>query len=216
MKLYLKPILGIFGLASISHALLAADATTSYPTHATDTHAPLNYSAYNLIAISSSNAVTLALNAQVLLLKEMMQEHQKRAADLTQKSQSEKAKWEADLVMELQEKGARLQKSSDQTAQARPGTTDLKIAAGDVDDPLVFVTTVEARLEQLRQELSAATEDTRVLAMQIGTNKVPEDLAGMSSVLGENQKLVKELQREQLDLELRKLEFQAIRKLMQK
>ncbi len=75
---------------------------------------------------------------------------------------------------------------------------------------------MEARLEQLRQELSAATEDTRVLAMQIGTNKVPEDLAGMASVLGENQKLVKELQREQLDLELRKLEFQAIRKLMQK
>jgi hypothetical protein len=71
-------------------------------------------------------------------------------------------------------------------------------------------------VEQLHQELSAAIEDGRIVATQIGTNKVPEDLAGMSSVLGENQKLVKELQREQFDLELRKLEFQAIWKLMQK
>ena len=109
MKLYSKLILG---LASISRALLAADATTTYITYTTNTHAPLNYSAPNSIAISSSNAVMLALNAQALLLKEMMQEHQKRAADLTQKSQSEKAKWEADLVNELQEKAPACRKAS--------------------------------------------------------------------------------------------------------
>ena len=216
MKLYSKLILGVVGLASISRALLVADATTTYITYTTNTHAPLNYSAPNSIAISSSNAVMLALNAQALLLKEMMQEHQKRAADLTQKSQSEKAKWEADLVNELQEKSARVQKSINEATQPWPRTNDLKAAAGEVDDQLVFVSTVEARLEQIRQELSAAFEDSRVLAMQIGTNKAPEDMAGMSLVLGENQKLVKELQREQLDLELRKLEFRAIWKVMQK
>src|SRR5882762_8517278 len=123
MKLYSKLILG---LASISRALLAADATTTYVTYTTNGHAPLNYSAPNSMAISSSNGVMLALNAQALLLKEMMQEHEKRAADLTQKSQSEKAKWETDLVKELQEKNARVQKSINEATQPWPRTTDLK------------------------------------------------------------------------------------------
>jgi hypothetical protein len=212
MKLYLKLILGIVGLASISRALLAAEAP--YPTYTTNPRA-VNYSAPNSVATSSSNAVMVALNAQALLLKELMQEHQKKAADLTQQSQSEKAKWETDLVNELQERSGRLQKSIDQATQPSPGTTGLK-AAADVDDQLAFLSTVEAGLERIRNELSAAIEDSRVLSMQIGTNKVPEDFAGMSSVLNENQKLVKELQREQLDLELRKLAFRAISKMMQK
>jgi small-conductance mechanosensitive channel len=216
MKRYSKLILGVAGLASLSRALLAADATTTYTTYTTNTHAPLNYSAPDSMAMSSSNAVMLALNAQALLLKEMMQEHQKRAADLTQKSQGEKAAWETDLVNELQEKSARVQKSINQATQPWPRTNDLKAAAADVDDQLVFVSTVEARLEQIRQELSAAIEDSRVLATQLGTNKAPEDVAGMSLVLGENQKLVKDLQKEQLDLELRKLEFGALWKVIQK
>jgi hypothetical protein len=212
MKSFLK-LTGIAGLAGISHALLAADVTTTYTTYATNTRAPLHYSASSSIATSSSNAVMLALNAQALVLKEMMQEHQKRAADLTQKGQGEKAKWETDLVSELQEKIAR---NSDLVSQPRAGVNDPKAAAGEVDDQLIFVSAVEARLQQLRQDLSAALEDVRVLSTQIGTNKVQEDIASMSLVLGENQKLVKELQREQLDLELRKLEFRAIWKMMPK
>jgi hypothetical protein len=216
MIMKLKLILGIVGLTSISRVLLAADATIPYSTYTPNTHAPLNYSASNSIAISSSNAVVSALNAQALLLKEIMQEHQKRAADLTQKNQSEKAKWETDLLNELQDKNARVQKSIDQATQPWPGTNGVKAASSEVDDQLVFVSTVEAGLEQIRQELSAAIEDSRVLATQIATNKAPEDFAGMSLVLGENQRHVKELQREQLDLELRKLEFRAIQKVMQK
>ena len=76
--------------------------------------------------------------------------------------------------------------------------------------------TVDARLEQLHEELAVAIRDTRVLSMQIGTNKTPEDIGTLSLVLGDSQRFVKELQREQLDLELRKLEFRAIRKAIQK
>jgi hypothetical protein len=216
MKLYSKLILGVVGLTSISRCLLAADATGSYTTYTTNTYAPLNYSAPDSIASSSSNAVILALSGQALLLKEMMQEHRRRAADLTEKSQSEKAKWETDLVNELQEKNVRLQKSIDQTTQASAMTTGLKAAAGDVDDQLLFVTTVEARQEQIRLEVAAALEDGRVLTMRLGTNKAPENFAGMSLALSENDKFVKELQREQLELELRRLEFRAISKMLQK
>jgi hypothetical protein len=165
---------------------------------------------------SSSNAVVVALNAQALLLKEMIEEHQRRAADSTQKGLSEKAKWETDLVTELQEKNGRVQKSIEQASQPSSGTNELKTAAGDVDEQLVFVSTLESRLEQLHQELAAAMEDSRVLSMQIGTNKAPEDIGAASQVLGENQRLVKELQKELLDLELRKLEFRAIYKTLQK
>ena len=212
----LKLIPAIVGLAAICGSLPAADATGTYITYTTNTSAAPNYSASNSVATSSSNAVTVALNAQALLLKEMIQEHQKRAADSTQKGLSEIAKWETDLVAELQEKSGRVQKSIDQASQPASGTNDLKAAAGDVDEQLVFVSTLEARLEQLRQELAAAMEDSRVLSMQIGTNKAPEDIGAASQVLGENQRFVKELQKELLDLELRKLEFRAIYKTLQK
>ena len=212
MNSYLKLIPAIVGLATISRTLLAAD-TTPY---ITNTYAPPTYSASNSIATSSSNAIVLALNSQALLLKDMLQEHQKRAADFTQKNQTEKAKWESDLVNELQEKIARVQKSIDQAAQPSPGTNDLKAAATDVDDRLVFESTVEARLQQIRQELSAALLDSRVLSTQIGTNRAPEEFAGLSFALSENQRLVKLLQKEQCDFELRRLEFRAISRAIQK
>jgi hypothetical protein len=214
MNLYLKLIPGIVGLAISSRALLAADATT-YTPNANSTYAPPTYSATNSIATSSSNAVVLALNGQALLLSEMLQEHQKRAADSAQKTQTERAQWEADLVNELQQKSARVQKGIEQATQPS-GKSDLKAAATNVDDQLAFVSTVEARLDQIRQQLSAAIEDSRVLTMQIGTNKAPEDFARLSSVLSDNQNVVRELQREQLDLELRKLEFRALWKASQK
>jgi hypothetical protein len=212
----LKLILGIAGLTNISRIILAADPTVPYITYTTNSYAPLNYSASNSVAISASNAVALGLNAQTLLLKDLIQDHQKRATALTQASQNDKAKWETDLVNELQEKNARLQKSIDQATQPPPGTTGLKAGSSDVDDQLAFVSTVEAGLEQTRQELAAAIEDSRALAMQVATNKAPEDYANLSFALGENQKLVKRLQKEQLDFELRKLEFRAILKVMQK
>jgi hypothetical protein len=215
MNSYLKLIPGIVGLAISSRALLAADAT-SYTPNANSAYTLPTYSASNSIATASSNAIVLALNGQALLLTEMAQEHQKRSTDLAQKNQTERAQWESDLVNELQQKRARVQKIIEQATQPTPGTSDLKAAATNVDDQLAFISTVEARLDQIRQQLSAAIEDSRVLSMQIGTNKAPEDFARLSSVLSDNQNVVRELQREQLDLELRKLEFRALWKASQK
>jgi hypothetical protein len=211
-----KLIPSLIGLATLSPALFAADVTTypASPTYAPSTYSP-SYSSSNSIATWSSNAVVLALNAQSLLLRDMAQEHLKRAADLTQNNQAEKAKWESDLVNELKEKIVRVQKNIDQAAQPSTGTNDLKTAV-EVDDQLIFVSTVEARLEQLRQEVSAAIEDGRVLTVQMTTNKAPEDIASVSFALNENQKVVKQLQKEQADLDLRKLEFRALWKAMQK
>jgi hypothetical protein len=211
MKLCFKMIVGILGWVSIACSLLAADSTTTYPTYTPRTPASQNYSVPNSTATSSSNAVMVALNAQALLLKELIKTHQKRSEELTEKTQAERAKWETELVKELQEKSVSLQKSIDQAVQP----TDDRKSGAEVDDQLAFLSIVDANLERVGKEISAAIEDTRVLAVQISTNKVPEDIAGMSSVLSENQRLVRELQREQLDLELRKLQFRAIRKVIE-
>jgi arginine deiminase len=218
MKPHLDLIFGMLGLATVAVApkLIAADSTTTYSATATKSYVPLDHSRSVSMAASTSNAVLVALNAQALLLKEMLQEHQSRAAELQAKNISEKAKWESELVNELLEKSARVQKSADEMSQPGAEAKDLKPRGADVDEELVFLSTVEARLEQSHQELSAAIEDSRVLSMQVSTNKSPEDIGAISAVLSENQRVVKELQKEQLDLELRKLEFRAIRRAMHK
>jgi hypothetical protein len=217
MKLYLKLMLAVVGVTSFSLALLGADAAIPYGNYNTNAYAaPRTYAAPISSASLSSNAVMSALNAQASLLKELIQEHQGRAADSTQKNQAEKAKWETDLVTELQQKGAQVQKNIDQVTQSSAGTNALKAGAGNVDDQLAFVSTLEARLEQVGQELSAAIEDSRVLASQIGTNKVPEDFAAMSQVLDQNQRVVRDLQKEHFDLELRRLEYRAMLRVLQK
>jgi predicted nuclease with TOPRIM domain len=218
MKVYLKLVLGMAGLAGITRGLPAVDIVSAYRTntaYTTNSNGPVNYTGIGYTATSASNAVMVALNAQVLLLKDLAQEHQKRAADLAQKNQGDKVKWETELANELQEKSARVQKSIDQVPSWM-GTNGSKTTTGEVDDELVFVSRVEERLEQINQDLKSLVEQNTVLAMQMATNKSPDDIQGTSFALEENQRVMKQLQRDQLDLELRKLEFRAIRRVMQK
>jgi hypothetical protein len=217
MKSQSKLIWGLVGLAVVVGAsmLPAADVTTTYPlpVPANNPYAAPDYSRTGSIAVSASNAVNVALNAQALLLKEMLQEHESRAAELKQQNQTEKANWELDLVNELQQKNARVQKSIDQIS--RSGLNNA-IDGGNADPELVLVSIVEARLAKVHEDLSVAIADSRVMSVQIATNTSPQTIAAIAAEIGDNQRLVNELQREQLDLELRKLEFRAIRKAMQK
>ena len=214
MKRYPKLILGIAGLAAAARLLLVADAAETYST-TTKPYAAGNVRS-NSLAVSSSSGVMAALNGQALLLKDLLQEHQRLAADLAQKGQNERAKWETELVDQLQERSAHLQKRIEQQASSGSAPNESRIDAGDTDDELVFISTVETRLEQIRQEISGAIEDIRALSMLVSTNKTPEDISAMSFTLTDNQRLVKELEREKLDLELRKLQFRAILKATQR
>ena len=216
MKTYSKLIMATTGLATIARALMAAEAARTYSTPSTNAYSTPNYSTSISIGTFSSNAELVAMNAQASLWKEMIEEHQKRAADLSQKGQTEKANWETELVNELQEKSGRLRKSIDEISQPGSATNDLKGAGSTLDEQLLFVSAVEARLQQIQQELSVATGQTGALAMQVASKTTAEEIAAISSALEDNHRLVKELQREQLDLELRKLEFRAIQKALRK
>lgn len=216
MKVKLKRILGTVGLGIFSLRIFGADTAVPYITYTTNSPTPGNYSPTNTIAVTSSNSIRLALSAQSLLLSELIHEHEKRASELMDKKLNEKAQWETELVNELQGKNAKMQKDIEATTQ--PGTAPIgsKAGASEVDDQLAFVSTVEAALEQVRQELSAALEQGSALSIQISTNKATEDFPGLSVGLSQNQRVVRQLQKEQLDLELRKLEFHALQKLLQK
>ena len=216
MKSFLKPVFGMIALIATPTSLLSADTTTTYPVYTTNSYPVPAYSRSIPVTASSSNNAIVALNAQAFMLKEMLQEHRSRAADLTQKKQDEKAKWETELANELQEKSARLQKSLDEITQSGLVTNDLKVAETDLDDQLLFISTIEARLELINKELAAATRHTGALATQIAPDKTPEDIGAISSALDENQRFIKELQREQADLQLRKIEFRALLKATQK
>ena len=215
MKAHMTLIWGLVGIAAIVTApMVPADeviSTYPFPVPANSQYAAPNYSRSG--SISASNAVIVALNAQALLLREMLQEHQARATELTQSNQNEKAKWETDLVNELQQKNARVQKSIDQIS--RSGLNNV-IGGGNADPELVLISIVESRLAKVHEDLSAAIAESRVMSAQIATNKSPDTIAAIASEIGDNQRLVNELEREQLDLELRKLEFRAFRKAMQK
>src|SRR5436190_770322 len=124
---YLRLALGMARLAAIAIAptLRAADVRTTYSGYATSSRVPLDYWRSNSVPASPSNAVMVALNAEALLLKELLQEHQSRATELTRKNETEKAKWELELVNELREKAGRVQKSIDQMSQSAAATGEV-------------------------------------------------------------------------------------------
>jgi hypothetical protein len=75
-----------------------------------------------------------------------------------------------------------------------------------------FLSRLEERLETVSQELSTARQDANVYALQLHTNTMPYDLTAATSLIEQNARHIRELQQQQFDLELRKLEFQALRK----
>ena len=148
MKQYPKLIVAIAVLASTSRALLAADVAATY---SASPGKPPNYSTSNSSGLSASSGMMAGLNAQAILLTELIQEHEKKVVDLTQKSLTEKAKWEMELLSELQEKSARVQKSIEQVSPSRTATNDAKAPAGDVDHQLLFLSAVDSRLDRASQ-----------------------------------------------------------------
>ena len=217
MKPYLKLVLAMVALALLTHILLAADTYTytTNTTYTTNSTGPVNYPGTAPSAISSSNAVMVALNAQILLLRELLVEHQKRAASLAQTNPGPRAAWESELVNELQEKTTQVQKRIDQVP-SWTGTNVAKAGTGEVDDELAFASRIEERLEQINQDLRVSVQQSMSLAMQMATNKSSDAIHGLSYAAEDNQRVRQQLQREQLDLELRKLEFRALRRVMQK
>ncbi len=187
------------------------------------TNAP---TAEDLAYYSALNRQEFEFATQIKLLSELEQEHRKRAEEARKGEQADKAKWETDLAQELADKASGITKLTNDVTKQRlafeqahkPLNSSVfairaRITAnGQTPEEIAFLTKLDERLWGVEQELSAALDEVNGLTAQIATNTVPEDMAPVSLSLQENGRRVKQLQKEESDLELKKLEFQALRK----
>jgi hypothetical protein len=168
----------------------------------------------------------LELNAQVKLLTELIEDHAKRGEDLTRTSSPEKGQWEGVLAQELRNRRALIVVQLNQATKQRlafeaahpprPGS-EPGLGALQEDKPLnadefAYVTRLDERLLSVRQELATIDDVAKGLYSELQTNSTTEAVTRVSILLDENIRRCKLWEREQFELELKKLEFRALRK----
>jgi hypothetical protein len=84
-------------------------------------------------------------------------------------------------------------------------------AQGLESDELIYLAKLNEKLAATEQDIAAAVDEAQNYALQLQTNNTPEHVQSVSLALEENKRTLKELRHQQFDLEMRKLEFWAIR-----
>jgi hypothetical protein len=169
------------------------------------------------------NKAELRLDTEVKLLTELAEEHLKRSTDPVRSGSLEKVRWEADLAQELRGKASSVlgqlnevttQRLAFETAHgaAAAGLGALEEGKALNVDELAYVAKLDERLLRVRQELVATAEVAKNLTMQLLTNTTAQAVGRVSVLLGENTLHAAQWAREQSELELRKLEFRALRR----
>ena len=103
--------------------------------------------------------------------------------------------------------------NSDRRARAlRLDERDHAFPGGLGPDDLIYLSSLQERLSRVQQDLAAALEVGNAHSMDLLTNNTPENVARVSFLTELNSRVLRELEREQADLELRKLEFRALKK----
>jgi hypothetical protein len=165
------------------------------------------------------------LNSQLKLLSSLAQEHRKRAEAASAAGQAQKTLWETELAKELSDKSETvLQQLAEATKQrqafeqahkgtaASPGslnaaTVETRISPQEVE----FMSKLGERFDRVTQELLTARQYSYDYAEKMRTNTLTYDFQRAAAEFEQNARKIKQLEQEQSDLELRKLEFQALR-----
>ena len=168
----------------------------------------------------------LELSTKLKRLGQLADLHTQRATDASRNGTPEKTKWEADLAQELGEGKAvvlgqlneatkrRLAFEATHASLPAAGAGDAALAEGKGlnANELLFVTRVDERLAKVREGLAASLAADKGLYAQLQTNNTAEAVGRISVLLEENGKQTRQWEREASELELKKLEFQALRK----
>jgi hypothetical protein len=168
----------------------------------------------------------LELNAQINLLGDLAQEHRKRAEDATKGNQTDRAVWESEWAKELHDKSSAMLKQLNEVAKQRQvfeqthksaavsasslstATAATRFSGREIE----FLSRIDERLAQVEQELVSTRQYGTVYALQMQTNTAPYDLEKTTALLEDNARKVRQLEQEQFDLKLRRLEFEALRR----
>ena len=168
----------------------------------------------------------LEFSTQFKLLSSLAQEHRKRAEDAAAASQAQRTLWENELAKELGDKSDALLKQLNGATKQRQvfeqahknaapllGSTNTDTAATRVSPQEVeFMSKLGERMDQVNQALLAARQFSYGFAETMRTNTIMYDFQKAAAEFEQNARKVKQLEQEQSDLELRKLEFQALRR----
>ena len=165
----------------------------------------------------------LELNAQLRLLAELLEERLSRSDQFARSAAPERAQWEAELARDLRSRNSvvlgqlneltkqRLAFEAAHVPASTPGLGTLDDGKLNLDES-AYVSRLDERLLKVRQELAALDDSSRGLAMQLQTNTTVEAVGRIQVMIEENTRRAAQWEREHSELELKKLEFRALRK----
>jgi hypothetical protein len=168
----------------------------------------------------------LELDAQFNLLSNLAQEHRRLSEQATKANQAEKALWEDELAKDLSNRSSSVLKQLNEVTKQRLALEKAQNNAGSSVGSLnaaltanrlnphepEFLSKIDERLQRLDQEMLTARQDATAYATQISTNTAAYDFERAAYRLDQNTLRIRQLERERFDLELRRLEFLALRK----
>jgi hypothetical protein len=165
------------------------------------------------------------LNARIQQLIELADDHLKRSTD-AKIGFPDRSRWESDLAQELRDQAAKLlTQLNDSTKQRLAIETSHGLPAGAAPSPgpleetkalnpdeLAYVVKLDTRLLKVRQDLANVVDAGKAIYSQLQTNTSTEAVTRASILIEENNVQTRQLEREVSELELKKLEFRALRK----
>jgi len=157
------------------------------------------------------------------VLSELADEHKRNADEATAAGQPERAAWEQEWAQSISERIADVSRQlgvltkqalAFEAAHGTPGVGlgIFETGNGLGADEVAFVTLLQERLARVQEELDATLAAGTNLSAELATNNTSEAISRVSLMLQDNTEQIRRLQREQSDLELRKLEFRALRR----
>ena len=168
----------------------------------------------------------LEFSTQFKILSSLAQEHRKRAEDAAAASQAQRTLWENELVKELGDKSEALLKQLNEATKQRQafeqahtnaasssGSGNAAAAANRVSPQEVeFMSKLGERMDRVHQDLLTVRQYSNDYADRMRTNTLTYDFQKAAAEFEMNARKIQQLERELSDLELRKLEFQALRR----
>jgi hypothetical protein len=165
---------------------------------------------------------------QAQLYSDLAQEHLLKAQDAHSQAKAEIENWETELGRQFIERGSaaksryeHARRDKEAMQQQFPNLNDSLFAGaaatvvGDVPlhpDEVAYVDRVDQRIRAIQAELAVLNAESVSYAERLPTNDVAADVYRLSAALEQNRQLTRELAKEQADLELRILEFRALRR----
>ncbi len=209
MKGFAVAVMVLAGLGVVSNAHAAEPPKTALLDEETTAYARLKRAEFELLT-------------KFKILDQLADEHTRKSEE-TPAAEQTRAQWEKDLARDLRDKAATASKQLvsatkevmdfEQKHAVTPGTEFMLTAptAGKEPSPaeIAYVSLLNDRLSKVQQELAVALQAGNDLSTELQTNHVPEAMARISFDAQINRRQLWELEREQSDLELRKLEFRA-------